>query len=436
MVDALPPAAYVTAMAELEGVGPARLRHLVGLGEPSRTWHEIVRGTIAPVGSSIKITVELIRQWQHQATHKSPEESIARIRRAGIGVVTQTCSNFPPVFANDPEPPAILFYRGDLDALGSRRVGIIGTRRATAYGQRVAKQLSYDLSEAQVAIVSGLALGIDAAAHLGVFGSTHALPIAVVGAGLDRPCPRRNLELAEHIATHGLLLSEVPLGIPAAPWRFPVRNRIIAALSEVVIVVESSATGGSMHTVREALDRDRTIFAVPGPVGSVSSAGTNQLLSEGAQVCTSSQDILAALDQVGFADTSAFHPPHKKRPSKNSSNPQSNGSSSGSSSGESNEQSDIEPLTRTMNATESDGGCPTVNNPANGSQQAKPQHVEIPHPNGIAGEVLNQLSWELTSFDQLALQANVDLIELSKALRVLESAGWISRRDGWVQRLR
>lgn len=385
MAKTLPPEAYVTAIAELEGIGPARLRWLLNHGAPEEVWGRICRGTINPTGGHIKITRELIRQWQHQSSNRSPQDSWRRIQTSGIGVVIQGHPDYPSIFLEDPEPPAILFYRGNLDALHTRRVGIIGTRRCTAYGQRVAKQLSFDLSESGVAIVSGLALGIDAAAHLGVFGSSKALPIGVVGAGLDRPCPRRNLELAEHIATHGLLLSEVPLGVPAAPWRFPVRNRIIAALSEVLVVVESSSSGGSMHTVREALDRDRLIFAVPGPIGSSSSAGTNQLLADGAQVFTTSADVAAALDLVGASSVSVL-------------------------------QQQLMPR-RAPKALEE-----------------QPDGEELPE--GIAGAVLRLLTWEPISFDQVALQGNLDVVQLSHALRELESKKWIERRDGWVQRLR
>lgn len=385
MANSLPPEAYVTAMAELEGVGPARLRWLLSRGEPAEVWEQLCRGAIRPFHGHIKITLELIRQWKHQTSNRSPHDALSRIQTSGIGVVIQGSPDYPEIFLDDPEPPAILFYRGNLEALHARRVGIIGTRRCTAYGQRVAKQLSYDLSESGVAIVSGLALGIDAAAHLGVFGSSQALPIGVVGAGLDRPCPRRNLELAEHIATHGLLLSEVPLGVPAAPWRFPVRNRIIAALSEVLVVVESSASGGSMHTVREALDRDRLIFAVPGPIGSSSSAGTNQLLADGAQVFTTSADVAAALDLVGTSSGSILQQQLTTRPAQN----------------ESKTTQDIEQ-----------------------------------RPRGVAGAVLDLLTWEPISFDQVALQGNLDVVQLSQALRELETEKWVERRDGWVQRLR
>jgi DNA processing protein len=146
-------------------------------------------------------------------------------------------------------------------------------------------------------VVSGLALGIDAAAHAGAVGggAPVAPPVAVVGAGLDAPCPSANRPLARRVAASGMVCSEVPLGVPAAPWRFPVRNRIVAALARVVVVVESGATGGSMSTVEHALRRDRTVLAVPGPVGAPTSEGTNRLIADGAGVCTGVDDVLAAL---------------------------------------------------------------------------------------------------------------------------------------------
>src|SRR5204862_1786721 len=144
---------------------------------------------------------------------------------------------------------------------------------------------------AGVAVISGLALGIDGAAHAGALEADIAPPIAVVGSGLDVIYPWRHRALWGAVEKQGVVLGEAPLGAAPEPWRFPARNRIVAALADVVIVVESRETGGSMHTVAEALRRDRPVFAAPGPVRSPTSTGTNRLLRDGAQVVCDATDV-------------------------------------------------------------------------------------------------------------------------------------------------
>jgi DNA processing protein len=143
--------------------------------------------------------------------------------------------------------------------------------------------------------VSGLALGIDGAAHRGALTARGVPPVAVVGTGLDVVYPRRNAELWEAVATTGALLSEYPLGTRPEPWRFPARNRLVAALADIVVVVESHARGGSMHTVTAALERDVDVMAVPGPVRAPAAAGTNALLVAGAAPVRDAEDVLVAL---------------------------------------------------------------------------------------------------------------------------------------------
>jgi DNA processing protein len=188
-----------------------------------------------------------------------------------------------------------LFHRGDPSAVSGPRAAIVGTRSATRYGVDVAFEFGRDLAAAGVAVVSGLALGIDGAAHAGALAADTAAPIAVVGSGLDVVYPKRHAELWREVVRKGVVLSESPLGAAPEPWRFPARNRLIAALADVVVVVESQERGGSMHTVAEAQRRDRPVFAVPGPVRSAASAGTNRLLREGALAACDVGDVLIGL---------------------------------------------------------------------------------------------------------------------------------------------
>ena len=178
------------------------------------------------------------------------------------------------------------------------RVAIVGTRRCTRYGFDLARELGADLAAAGVQVVSGLALGIDGAAHRGALDAAGgAPPIGVVASGLDVVYPRAPPAAVGGGRHRGSLLSECPLGTAPEAWRFPARNRIIAALADAVVVVESAGAGGSMYTVEEALARDRPVLAVPGSVRSAASAGTNRLLAEGAGVARDADDVLAAIGQ-------------------------------------------------------------------------------------------------------------------------------------------
>ena len=212
-----------------------------------------------------------------------------------MGVAVLGSPAFPAVLEADDDPPPVLFWRGDPDHLAGGRAAIVGTRDASRYGVDVAHTMGRDLADAGVAVVSGLALGIDGAAHAGVLAVHGAPPIGVVGSGLDRVYPRDHGGLWRAVADRGLLLSEYPLGSPPAPWCFPARNRIIAALADVVVVVESHATGGAMGTAMEADRRGRTVLAVPGPVTASSSHGTNQLLFDGRGPARDAADVLLAL---------------------------------------------------------------------------------------------------------------------------------------------
>jgi DNA processing protein len=214
---------------------------------------------------------------------------------AGIGVMTRWSASFPAELADDDDAPVVLFWMGDIDRLAGTRVAIVGTRRATRYGIDVANEFARELSIAGVSVVSGLALGIDGAAHAGALAVDGAPPIAVVGSGLDRIYPRAHRSLWRAVAERGVVLSEYPLGTQAVAWQFPARNRIIAALSDAVVVVESQSTGGALGTAVEAARRGRTVLAVPGPVTAPSSAGTNQLLFDGCSPARDVDDVLLAL---------------------------------------------------------------------------------------------------------------------------------------------
>jgi len=293
----LPQEAWVVALSALPGVGPSRLRWLLTQGEPEEVWRRVRTGSLAKVTveETLRITSALFEQWSVSAQTIDPVSYWSAHVEAGIGVMTRWSASFPDVFAGDDDAPVVLFWLGDIDRLAGTRVAIVGTRRATRYGTDVANEFARELSLSGVSVVSGLALGIDGAAHAGALAVDGAPPIAVVGSGLDRIYPRAHRALWRAVAAQGVVLSEYPLGASAVAWQFPARNRIIAALSDVVVVVESQATGGAMGTATEAARRGRTVLAVPGPITAPSSVGTNQLIFDGCGPARDSGDVLLAL---------------------------------------------------------------------------------------------------------------------------------------------
>ena len=278
----IPEWAYGAALAGLPFMAWDRLAKLLEPTTPGEAWARVLAGDAGAA-------------WARAALATSVRAVADAHRRSGVSVLLHGRAGFPAALADDHEAPPVLAVVGAAGALEGPRVGIVGTRRATGYGRDVARQLGRELSEAGVRVVSGLALGIDGAAHEGAVAAAGAPPVGVVGSGLDVVYPRRHAELWHRVAVTGVLLAEAPLGARPEPWRFPARNRLIAALSDVLVVVESHAAGGSLHTVRAAAERGVPVMAVPGPVRSPASAGTNGLLADGCPPARDTSDVLVAL---------------------------------------------------------------------------------------------------------------------------------------------
>jgi DNA processing protein len=205
---------------------------------------------------------------------------------------------YPPALLATDDPPLLLYVQGQLAALqGARLVAVVGSRNPTPQGAENARRFACALSEAGVTVVSGLALGVDGAAHLGALeGGSPTL--AVVGTGLDRVYPKRHLELAHRIAAQGALISEYPLGTPPLSPNFPKRNRIIAGLAQGTLVVEAALQSGSLITAELATQMGREVFAVPGSIHAPQSRGCHALIRQGAKLVESAQDILEDLRYV------------------------------------------------------------------------------------------------------------------------------------------
>ncbi len=223
------------------------------------------------------------------------EKQLTQLAALGGRAVCHADPAYSSLLRCIPDPPPVLYCFGDLTLLAGSSVAVVGSRASTNYGRRVARSLSRQLSEREVTVVSGLALGIDSEAHRGALegmGST----VAVLGCGLDVLYPRQNAALYQRIKKDGLVVTEYPLGTRPEPFRFPARNRIIAGLSEAVVVVEAARKSGSLITAQLGLDSGREVFAVPGQVDSCKSEGAHWLIQQGAHLLLGVDDIFQTLE--------------------------------------------------------------------------------------------------------------------------------------------
>jgi DNA processing protein len=284
------PAVYAAALAGLPRMTPARLVRVLDGFDPTMAWHALVAGTHPG---------DLERRFASAARTTDVAMVGDAYRQADVSILLRDTLGYPTRLVGDRGQPAVLFAQGDPTCVDRRAsAAIVGTRSATPYGQSLAAEIAGDLSAAGVVVVSGLAKGIDGAAHTGVVRRHDrvAEPVAVVGTGLDVVYPPSQAKLWSDVADGGAILSEAPLGTPPLPGVFPARNRIIAALSDVVIVVESHLRGGSLYTADAAARRGIPVGAVPGSVRSKASSGTNALIADGCFPVRDAVDVLCAID--------------------------------------------------------------------------------------------------------------------------------------------
>lgn len=299
-------AACLLALSKIDGVGAVTVLACHRGPGAVRSWLDLV-GDRVERSESLAVTLRprVRDEVVHSARSIDPVAELARCNALGIRVMVHGRPGYPERLVEDPAPPAILFATGPVPGPGVPSVAIVGTRNATTLGRTFARRLGSDLAVAGVNVVSGLALGIDGAAHRGAIdvlaGTTERTapgpgrPIGVVGAGVDVAYPARHEVLHRDVASLGVILSEAPPGCRPAPWRFPARNRIIAAMSDAVVVVESRATGGSMITADQAGDRGVPVLAVPGHPTSSAAAGTNALIADGARPVIDVDDVLSEI---------------------------------------------------------------------------------------------------------------------------------------------
>ncbi len=289
-------------LLSLVNMGPNRIRALTASNAPADALAHLRRRRLPPIGGDQppRISADVAFSWFDDLARAERSVDLDAHRLHEYHVLDPSDERWP--FVGDPYPPVLVFARGDLGLLAlTSKVAIVGTRRCSSVGRQVASAMGADLGAAGVGVVSGLALGVDAAAHRGCL-DAGGPAIGVVACGLDVIYPASNRGLWEQIGSNGLLLSEVPLGQRPTKWRFPARNRLIAALSDLVVVVESHERGGALSTVDEAMARGITVGAVPGSPLSSASDGTNSLLFDGAMPVRHGADVLSALGVTPHAD--------------------------------------------------------------------------------------------------------------------------------------
>jgi len=279
--------AYI-ALNMLPGIGVARLRRLLEVFEsPERILvasGSELRG-VQGIGREI---ADAVVNWE---THVDLPAELKRIAEFGAKVIPHDAPEYPPLLRQITSPPILLYVWGDLLPQDLHAIGVVGSRKASHYGLECAKKLSYQLAYAGLTVVSGLARGIDTAAHLGAL-AAQGRTIAVLGSGFHKLYPPENRELAEKIAASGAVISEFSMEVKADTQTFPMRNRIVAGWGSGVLIVEAGFGSGALITATQAIDQGRNVYAVPGQIDRPSAAGSNRLIQQGAKLVTCAADIL------------------------------------------------------------------------------------------------------------------------------------------------
>lgn len=289
---------YWITVHRVSGIGPARFNQLLRhFGSIEAAWRApFSELAAAGIGQENARSLEEIRQ------SSDPDREAETLDRLGISAVRLHYSGYPKSLSEIYDPPPVLYYRGILKESEPDAVAVVGSRRCTAYGREMARRISTGLAASGVSIFSGLARGIDGAAHRAAL-DAGGRTVAVVGGGLDSIYPNEHAEMAaEMVAAGGAVISEYPVGVRPKPEHFPRRNRVISGLTRGVVVVEATRKSGAMLTVKWALEQDREVFAVPGSALSDNSEGPNWLIQQGAKLTVSHLDVL---EELGIASQMA-----------------------------------------------------------------------------------------------------------------------------------
>ena len=286
-----PDAALWVSLILIHGLGGQGLCELLrGLGDPAAIYNASFK-QLRPY-----TTEAVARNISEGPDYDAAAPTLAWLQQPGNHLVTLADTHYPQALLEIADPPPLLYAKGQLSTLSKTGIAIVGSRNASPQGEKNAEDFAAALSRHGLCIISGMALGIDGAAHRGALNAKGAT-IAVVGTGLDIVYPARHRELAHLIAEHGLLVSEFPLGTPSRAQNFPRRNRIISGLSRGCLVIEANVQSGSLITARLAGEQGREVFAIPGSIHSPLSKGCHQLIKQGAKLVDHIQDII---DELGL----------------------------------------------------------------------------------------------------------------------------------------
>ena len=284
-----------------KGLGPLAARRLLDrFGDPEGVLAARPEEWMTVPGVGPKLTAALAEARRSDAA----ERELARCRRENVRVLTLGGDGYPEDLANTPDPPLVLYCRGETLERDRLAVGIVGSRSGTLYGRQMAERFARELARAGVTVVSGLARGIDAAAHKGAL-EAGGRTLAVIAPGLANLYPPDHVDLAREIVAAGAVLSESPLDRKPAAGLFPQRNRIIAGLSTGVLIVEAARNSGALHTARHAQEQNREVFVLPGRITDPSAAGCLDLIREGATLVRGTEDVLEALGPLASSVTLA-----------------------------------------------------------------------------------------------------------------------------------
>jgi DNA processing protein len=285
--------AYI-ALNMMQGIGPVRVRTLVAaLGSPEAVLAADREALLAVVGVGADTVSKIVDQRARIDVAREEEQAGA----LGARLVTPVDAEYPKRLLQIYDPPMALYVQGTLQARDEHGVALVGSRRTSHYGLETAERLAFRLAENGVTVVSGLARGIDTAAHRGAL-KGRGRTVAVLGGGLDCLFPPENAGLAKEISGQGSVMSEYLMGRQPDKTTFPVRNRIVSGLSLGVVVVEADVTSGAMITANQAMEQGRTVFAVPGRIDSIGARGPHKLIKSGARLVESVDDILEELETL------------------------------------------------------------------------------------------------------------------------------------------
>jgi DNA processing protein len=294
------PLEATVALNLLPRIGPVRVRRLLdAFGGDAAAALGASENQLLRVEGIGPETAKILHRWQD---HADPAAEIQKAGARGITILTQADADYPAALREAYDAPLLLYVWGKLEPRDRHAIAVVGSRRATHYGRQATKKLTYQLAAAGFTIVSGLARGIDTAAHEAALAAPEGRTLAVIGSGLGQLYPPENLALAQKIADgRGAVISEFPIDTAPDKQTFPMRNRIVAALSRALLVAESPEWSGSLITANLASEYGRPIYAIPGPIDKPTSGGCHKLIRDGATLVTDGSHILDDLGELPFS---------------------------------------------------------------------------------------------------------------------------------------